>query len=153
EQSLMDQYFSRGKYAAKITAEVEDLPDNRVDIAITITEGDRARIRQINLVGNRTFSDDTLLENFKLRTPHWLSFIRQVDRYSREDLSGDLEMLESYYMDRGFADFAIESTQVAISPDKRDIFITINIIEGDRYKISDVRLGGDLVLPAEQLNS
>lgn len=152
EQSLIDQYFSRGKYAASIKAEVKDLPDNKVDIAITINEGDRARIRQINLVGNEKFTDEELLEQFELKTPTWLSWIRQDDRYSREALSGDLEKLRSYYMDRGFADFGVESTQVAISPDKRDMFITINLVEGDRYKISDVRLGGELVLPEGQLN-
>lgn len=152
EQSLIDQYFSRGKYSASIQAEVKELPDNKVDIAITINEGDRARIRQINVVGNRSFSDEDLLERFELKTPTWLSFIRQDDRYSREALSGDLEKLRSFYMDRGFADFGIESTQVAISPNKRDIFITINLQEGDRYKVSDVRLGGELVLPEAQLN-
>jgi len=153
EQSLIDQYFSRGKYAASIKAEVKELPDNKVDIAIKIKEGDRARIRQINLVGNHSFSDEELLEKFELHTPTWLSWIRQDDRYSREALSGDLEKLRSYYMDRGFADFGVESTQVAISPDKRDIFITINLVEGDRYRVSDVRLGGDLVLPEAQLNA
>ncbi len=152
EQSLTDQYFSRGKYAAKVTAAVEALPDNKVAIAITIKEGDRARIRQINLVGNRSFDDEVLLERFELKTPTWLSFIKQDDRYSREALSGDLETLRSYYMNRGFADFNIESTQVAISPDKRDIFVTINLLEGDRYRISDVRLAGDLVLSEAQLN-
>ncbi|MEZ5564380.1 MAG: outer membrane protein assembly factor BamA [Gammaproteobacteria bacterium] len=152
EQSLTDQYFSRGKYAATIKAEVNDLPDNKVDIAITIKEGDRARIRQINLVGNTSFSDKELLGQFELKTPDWLSWIRQDDRYSREALSGDLEKLRSFYMDRGFADFGVESTQVAISPDKGDIFITINLVEGERYKISDVRLGGELVLSEAQLN-
>jgi outer membrane protein insertion porin family len=152
EQSLVDQYFSRGKYSASVKAEVKELPDNKVDIAITIKEGDRARIRQINLVGNDSFSDEEILERFELRTPNWLSFIRQDDRYSREALSGDLEKLRSFYMDRGFADFGIESTQVAISPDKRDIFVTINLQEGERYTVSDVRLGGELVLPEAQLN-
>ena len=152
KQSLTDQYFSRGKYSATIQTEVKELPDNKVDIAITIKEGDRARIRQINLVGNKNFSDDDLLERFQLKTPTWLSWIRQDDRYSREALSGDLETLRSYYMDRGFADFGVESTQVAISPDKRDIFVTINLVEGDRYKVSDVRLGGELVLSEAQLN-
>jgi outer membrane protein insertion porin family len=151
EQSLTDQYFSRGKYAAKITAEVEELPDNKVNIAIKIKEGDRARIRQINVVGNKAFDDDTLLGIFTLRTPHLLSFFKQDDRYSREALQGDLEKLRSFYLDRGFADFAIESTQVAIAPDKRDMFITVNLREGDRYKVSDVQLGGDLVLPEDQL--
>jgi len=152
EQSLTDQYFSRGKYAASVKAEVKELPDNKVDVAITIKEGDRARIRQINLVGNRSFSDEDLLERLELKTPTWLSWIRQDDRYSREALSGDLEKLRSFYMDRGFADFGVESTQVAISPDKRDIFITVNLQEGDRYTVSDVRLGGDLVLAEAQLN-
>lgn len=152
EQSLTDQYFSRGKYAAKVTAAVDALPDNKVAIAITIKEGDRAKIRQINLVGNRSFTDKDILERFELKTPTWLSFIKQDDRYSREALSGDLETLRSFYMDRGFADFNIESTQVAISPDKRDIFVTINLLEGDRYRISDVRLAGDLVLTETQLN-
>jgi outer membrane protein insertion porin family len=152
EQSLTDQYFSRGKYAASVKAEVKELPDNKVDIAITIKEGDRARIRQINLVGNHSFTDEQLLENFELKTPTWLSWIRQDDRYSREGLSGDLEKLRSFYMNRGFADFGVESTQVAISPDKKDIFITINLVEGERYKVSNVRLGGNLVLPEAQLN-
>ena len=95
EQSLTDQYFSRGKYAAKVTAAVEGLPDNKVAIAITIKEGDRARIRQINLVGNSSFTDEEILERFELKTPTWLSFIKQDDRYSREALSGDLETLRS----------------------------------------------------------
>ena len=152
EQSLTDQYFSQGKYAAKVTTEVEELPGNTVKIAINIKEGERARIRQINLVGNSSYSDKDLLDAFELRTPGWLSFIRQDDRYSREALSGDLESLTSYYMDRGFADFAIESTQVAISPNKQDIFITVNIVEGERYTISDVQLAGELILTEEQLN-
>jgi len=152
EQSLTDQYFSQGKYAAKVKAEVEEVEGNKVRIAIKIVEGDRARIRQINLVGNKSYSDKELLKSFKLKTPHLTSFIRQDDRYSREALQGDLETLRSFYMDRGFADFAIESTQVAISPEKDDIFITVNINEGDRYKISDVRLAGDLILDQKQLN-
>ena len=152
KQSLTDQYFSQGKYAAKVEAEVEEVTGNKVKIAIKIKEGERARIRQINLVGNTSYSDEDLREDFALRTPHFLSFIRKDDRYSREALSGDLEMLRSYYMDRGFADFRIESTQVAISPDKQDIYITINIVEGDRYKIADVQLAGELILEEAQLN-
>ena len=152
EQSLTDQYFSQGKYAARVTSEVEEVPGNKVRIAINIKEGDRARIRQINIVGNTTYKDKDLLDAFELRTPHLLSFIRKDDRYSREALSGDLETLRSYYMDRGYADFAIESTQVAIAPDKEDIFITINLIEGDRYTISDVRLAGELILTDAALN-
>ena len=152
ERSLTDQYYSQGKYAAEISTKVEELPDNNVGISINIKEGDRAKIRQINIVGNRTFPDKDILEILELQTPNWLSWIRQDDRYSREAMSGDLEMLRSYYMDRGFADFSLESTQVAISPDKKDIFITINVVEGDRYVVSDVRLAGDLVLLPDQLN-
>ncbi len=152
EQSLTDQYFSQGKYAAKVEAEVEEIPGNKVKIAIKIKEGERALIQQINIVGNKSYSDEDLRDNFALRTPHLLSFIRKDDRYSREALSGDLEILRSFYMDRGFADFRIESTQVAISPSKKDIFITINIVEGERYEIADVRLAGELILGEEQLN-
>lgn len=152
EQSLTDQYFSRGKYAARVETEVEDLPDNKVRIAIKIVEGDRARIRQINIVGNHSFSDEEILEGFQLKMPNWLSFIRQDDRYSREALQGDLETLRSFYMDQGFADFRIESTQVALSPDKKDIFITANLVEGERYKVADVKLAGNLILPEEELN-
>jgi len=151
ERSLTEEYFAQGKYAASVTAEIKELPDNKVDINIDIKEGDRARIRQINIVGNTVFEDDDLLDVFQLRTPHLLSFIRQDDRYSREALQGDLETLRSYYMDRGYADFALDSTQVAISPDKKDIFITVNIVEGDRYTVSDVKLAGNLILPESAL--
>lgn len=152
ERSLTEEYFSQGKYAASVKAEVKDLPDNQVDIAIVIVEGDRARIRQINIVGNSAFADDELLDVFRLRTPHWLSWLRQDDRYSREALQGDLESLRSYYMDRGYADFVLDSVQVAISPDKKDIFITVNIVEGEVYTVADVKLAGDLILPEEALS-
>ena len=151
ERSLTEEYFAQGKYAATVKAEVKELPDNKVDINISIKEGDRARIRQINIVGNTVFEDKDLLEAFSLRTPHLLSFIRQDDRYSREALQGDLESLRSYYMDRGYADFNLDSAQVAISPDKKDIFITVNIVEGDRYTISDVKLAGELIVPESAL--
>jgi len=151
ERSLTDEYFAQGKYAASVKAEVKDLPGNMVDININIKEGDRARIRQINIVGNAIYDDKALLDIFQLRTPHWLSFIRQDDRYSREALQGDIESLRSYYMDRGYADFNIDSTQVAISPNKKDIFITINIVEGQVYTVSDVKLAGDLILPESSL--
>jgi outer membrane protein insertion porin family len=152
EQSLTDQYFSQGKYGAQVKAEVENLPDNRVRIAIKITEGERARIRQINIVGNKAFDDEEILDEFQLKMPNWLSFIRQDDRYSREALQGDLETLRSFYMDRGFADFGLDSTQVALSPDKKDIFITANVTEGERYKIADIKLAGELILTEKELN-
>lgn len=152
QQSLTDQYFSQGKYAARITTDVTDLPDNKVSIAINIKEGDRSRMRQINVVGNHSFSDEDILDSFKLKMPNWLSFVRQDDRYSREALQGDLETLRSFYMDQGFADFRIESTQVALSPAKSDVFVTINIVEGERYTISGVRLAGELILGEDELN-
>ena len=151
ERSLTEEYFAQGKYAASVKAEVKELPDNLVNVNIEIKEGDRARIQQINIVGNTIFDDEELLDSFKLRTPHWLSFFSQDDRYSREALQGDIESLRSYYMDRGYADFRIDSTQVAISPDKKDIFITINIVEGERYTVSDVKLAGDLILDESAL--
>ena len=109
-------------------------------IAITIKEGKRAKIRQINIVGNESYREQDIRENFTLDTANWLSWIRQDDRYAKESLSGDLETLRSFYMDRGYADFRIESTQVAISPDKQDIYVTINIHEGEQYKISEIKM-------------
>lgn len=150
-QSLTEEYYSRGKYAARITPTVEPLDGNRVRVSIDIEEGDRAKIRQVNIVGNTQFSDEDITSNFELRTGNWLSFIRQNDRYSKEALEGDLEKIRSYYMDRGFADFRVDDAQVQISPDKRDIFVTISITEGDRYTISDIKLAGEMVVPEEDL--
>ncbi|HEX5648085.1 MAG TPA: outer membrane protein assembly factor BamA, partial [Steroidobacteraceae bacterium] len=150
---LTDQYYSRGKYAVKVDTKVEEVPGNRVKIAVDIVEGKRSKIRQINVVGNEAFSDEELLEQFKLRTPNWLSWYRQDDRYSREELSGDIEKLRSHYLDRGYANMDVESTQVAIAPDKDDIFITLNVREGDVYRVSDVKIAGNLVVPEEQLRA
>jgi outer membrane protein insertion porin family len=151
KQYLTDQYFSRGKYAVRVDAKVEEQPGNRVKVKIDIKEGKRAKIRQINLVGNEKFEDGEVLEEFELKTPNWLSWYRQNDRYSRESLQGDLEKLRSFYMDRGFANFEIDSTQVAIAPEKDDIFITVNVNEGEVYKVSEVKLAGNFVVPEEQL--
>jgi outer membrane protein insertion porin family len=153
QQFLKEQYFSRGKYAVVIDANVIERPNNTVRIKVDVKEGDRARIRQVNVVGNHNFGEDEVREGFELDTANWLSWIRQDDRYAKESLSGDLETLRSFYMDRGFADFRVESTQVAISPDKKDIFITINIHEGERYTISDIKMVGDMVVPEEQLRN
>ncbi|HEY8521780.1 MAG TPA: outer membrane protein assembly factor BamA [Gammaproteobacteria bacterium] len=152
-QALTEQYFSQGKYAAKVTPKVEPLEDNRVRVSIEIEEGDRARIRQINIVGNTAFSDEEILDNFQLSTGGFLSFLRDNNRYSKEALEGDLETLRSFYMDRGYADFRWDDVRVSISPDKRDIFITISITEGDLYTIRDVRLAGDMVVPEDQLRA
>ena len=150
-QFMTQEYFERGKYAVKVNPSVTELPGNKVSINVVIEEGARAKIRQINVVGNETFNDDTLRKEFELRTPHLTSFYKKDDRYAREALAGDLEHLQSYYMDRGYANFAVESTQVAISPDKRDMFITINIHEGERYTVSDAKITGDFVVPEPEL--
>ena len=150
-QFLTEQYHGQGKYGATVTPVVEPLPDNRVRVAIEIKEGERSQIREISIIGNTVFDDEELIDNFELSTGSWLSFIRNDNRYSKEALEGDLETLRSYYMDRGYADFRIESPQVTISPDRRDIFVTISISEGDLYTISDVSIAGDTVIPETQL--
>jgi outer membrane protein insertion porin family len=144
---LQDQYGARGKYAARIDAQVEEVPGNRVKIKIDIVEGKRAKIRQINIVGNHTFREKDILEAFELKTPNLLSFYKQDDRYSRESLQGDLEKLRSFYMDRGYANFEVDSTQVAIAPEKDDIFITVNVNEGEVFKVKEVKLAGTFVVP------
>jgi len=144
---LREQYYDRGKYGVVVETSVLERPNNTVGVRIDVVEGDRAKIRQVNLVGNQAFEEKDIREGFELDTGNWLSWIRQDDRYSKEALEGDLELLRSYYMNRGYADFRVDSTQVAISPNKKDIFITIGIHEGDLYTISDVKLVGDMVIP------
>ncbi|HYQ70452.1 MAG TPA: outer membrane protein assembly factor BamA, partial [Gammaproteobacteria bacterium] len=151
EQELERQYFSRGKYAVRIKTTVTPLERNRVGILIDISEGQAARIKQINIIGNHTFTDKELLDEFSLTTPTWLSAITKSDQYSKQGLSADLETLRTYYLDRGYLKFHINSTQVSITPDKKDIYVTINITEGDQYRISIVKLSGDLVVPAEEI--
>ena len=151
EQELKRQYLSRGRYAAEVQTTVTPLERNRVGISMAVNEGDVAKIRGINIVGSQAFSEQTLLEQFVLRTPGWLTWYTKHDQYSKPKLSADLETLRSFYQDRGYLDFAIESTQVSITPDKRDIYITVNIIEGEKYAISDVRLEGQMLVPREEL--
>ena len=152
-QFLTDQYFSRGKYAVRIDSTVEDVPGNRVKVKIDVKEGKRAKIRQINLVGTSKFENKEILDGFELKTPNWLSWYRQDDRYSRESLQGDLEKLRSFYMDRGYANFDIQSTQVAIAPEKDDIFVTVNVDEGEVFKLADVKLAGNFVVPEAELRN
>ena len=151
KQYLTDQYFSRGKYAVRVDTKVEEVPGNKVKLTIDVNEGKRARIRQINIAGNTSFTDEELREEFELNTPNWLSWYRQDDRYSRESLSGDLEKLRSYYMDRGYANFHVTSTQVAIAPEKDDIFVTVNVDEGDVFRVSEIKLAGNMVVPESEL--
>jgi len=149
EQELKRQYLSRGKYAAVITTTVTPLERNRVGINFQVNEGDVAKIRQIKIIGNKAIKESTLLDLFQLTTPGWLTWYTKNDQYSRQKLSADLENLRSYYLNRGYLDFNIDSTQVSITPDKKDIYITLSITEGEMYTVSAVRFAGDLVLPEE----
>ena len=152
QQFLKEQYYDRGKYGVVVNSDVIDRPNNTVLVSIEVKEGERAKIRQVNIIGNRSFDEKEIREDFELDTANWLSWIRQDDRYAKEAMGGDLETLRSFYMDRGYADFRVESTQVAISPNKKDIYVTINLHEGQQYKISDTKVVGKMVIPEEQLS-
>ena len=151
EKEMRRQYFNRGKYAVKITTTVTPLERNRVGVTIAVEEGEAARIRAINVVGNQVFEADDLLDEFQLTTGNWMSWITDDNQYSKEKLTADLESLRSYYLDRGYINFNITSTQVTITPDKRDIYITINVDEGDEFTVKEVKLAGDLVVSEEEL--
>ncbi len=151
QQELRRAYFSLGKYAVQIETTVTPLPRNRVGINIDISEGRAARIKQINVVGNTSFEEDDLLDLFVLRTTGMWSWLSKDDQYSKQKLSADLESLRSYYLDRGFINFNIDSTQVSITPDKKDVYITINITEGDVFTVSDIKLAGEFKVPEEEL--
>ena len=144
-QGIQEVYSGRGRYGTTVDIEVEDLPRNRVSIDMTVNEGEESRIRDVNVVGNSTFADEDLLDLMDLGTKPWYLPFSRRDRYSREQLTGDLETLTSYYLDSGFARFNIDSTPVTITPDNEQIYITVNISEGQRYQISRVDLVGDLV--------
>ena len=150
-QFLTEQYFAHGRYDVRIDPKVEEVNGNLVDVHVEIAEGKRARIRQINVVGNEHFSDKELLANLELKESNLLSFYRQDDRYSKQSLEGDLEKIRSYYMDRGYADFEITSTQVAMAPEKNDLFVTVNVFEGHTWKTGAVKLAGRFVVPQEIL--
>lgn len=153
QQELTKQYFNRGKYNVKVRPSVKRLDRNRVEVTITISEGKASKIRHLNIVGNRTFTDAEIMEEFEAKTTNWLSWYRRDDQYSREKLSGDLEKLRNFYLDRGYVDFQVESTQVSISPDKRDIFINANISEGEVYKVGKIRLTGDFIVSEELMRA
>lgn len=150
EQELRRQFFNEGKYGVVLKSEVTPLERNRVAINIDIQEGETARIKGLNIVGNRSFEDALLLSLFQSKPGGWLSWFTKEDQYSRQKLAGDLEQLKSYYLDRGYLNFKIRSTQVTISPDKKDIYITINIDEGEIYTLSDIRITGELVVDAQE---
>ncbi|MGA0586041.1 outer membrane protein assembly factor BamA [Dyella sp. KRB-257] len=151
KQELITQYYNRGKYNVSIDPHVTRLDRNRVALDIEIREGKVAKLKEINIVGNTRFTDKQIEDNFESGTTNWMSWYSKNDQYSREKLSGDLEKLQSYYMNRGYADFGVDSTQVTIAPDKREMYIAASIKEGEIYKVSGVHLLGKLILPEETL--
>lgn len=151
EQELKRQYLSQGRYAVDVKVTVTPLERNRVAIKFVVNEGEVAKIKQINIVGAKAFKDTDLLKLMALSTSGWLTWYTKNDQYSKQKLSGDLETLRSYYMNQGYLEFNVESTQVSISADKQDIYITINISEGQKYTISSVKLAGNLLLPEAEL--
>jgi len=142
---LKQQYLAKGKYAVEISPTVTPLPRNRVGINFDLFEGSVARIKEISFVGNKDFSESTLRGLFALTTPGWLTWYTDADKYSREKLERDIEELKSFYLNRGYLEFKVEPPQVTISPDRKDIFITLTINEGKPYKVSSVKLAGDLI--------
>ena len=151
EQEIKRQYLAQGKYGATVKTVVSPLERNRVGVRFEIEEGVVAKIRDINIVGNNAFSLDDLRAEFLLTTPNWMSWWNKDDQYSKQKLTADLETLKSFYMNKGYLEFSIDSTQVSISPDKQDIYITVNVTEGEKYTISDVKLAGELQVPQEDL--
>ncbi len=152
EQELLQQYYSRGRYGVRIKSEVQPLERNRVAITIDIAEGKTASITRINIVGNRAFSDKELLKQLQSSTTGWFSFFTKDDQYSKQKLGADLESLRSFYLDRGYLKFNVDSTQVSITPDKEDVYITINVTEGEPYTIQEVQLAGEFgVVPEQEL--
>lgn len=151
EQEIKRQYLSQGKYGATVKTVTTPLERNRVAVRFDIEEGAVSKIRNINIVGNQAFKTEELLEQFKLTTPDWLSWWNKNDQYSKQKLTADLESLRSFYMNQGYLEFNIDSTQVSITPDKRDIYLTVNITEGEKYNVTDVKLAGELLVPEEEL--
>lgn len=150
-QELKKRYVAYGKYGVSVTAAVTELERNRVSIAFNVVEGDVSKIKQINLLGNHAYGEDELLEMMKLSTPNWMSWLSKNDQYSKQKLSADMEVLRSFYMDNGYLEFNIDSTQVSITPDKKDIYITINFTEGPKYTVSKVDVKGNTLVPKEEI--
>ncbi|MEP7182434.1 MAG: outer membrane protein assembly factor BamA [Betaproteobacteria bacterium] len=151
EQEMKRQYITRGKYAAKVTTTVTPQERNRVAINFTVEEGESAKIARINVVGAIAFPEKTLLDEMTLTTPGWTTWYTKNDQYSKQKLQADLEKVRSFYQNRGYLEFNVDSTQVSITPDKEDIFITVNITEGPQFTVSEVRLAGELMAPEAEL--
>jgi outer membrane protein insertion porin family len=153
EQELKRQYLTRGYYAAEVTATVTPIDRDRVALLFSVDEGPSAKIRQINFIGNKAFSSATLLDEMQLATPNWFSWYTKNDLYSKDRLTGDLGNVRAYYLNRGYLEFNVDSTQVSITPDREDMYLTVALHEGEPYTISGIRLAGDLLDRAEELNS
>src|SRR5690554_109289 len=151
ELEILRSYIAQGRYNARVKATAEELPRNRVAVRLDINEGSVAAIQHINIIGNKDFSDEELIDLFELRTSSWWNSLTNKDKYARERLSGDLESLRSFYLNRGYLDFSVESSQVSISPDKKQVFIAIALDEGPQYTISDIHLRGNLIVEEEEL--
>ncbi|MCX7186512.1 MAG: outer membrane protein assembly factor BamA [Methylophilales bacterium] len=151
EQEIKRQYLSQGKYGATVKTIVSPLERNRVAVRFEIEEGEVSKIRDINIVGNQIFSTDDLRAQLILTTPNWMSWWNKNDQYSKQKLNADLEALRSFYMNQGYLEFNIDSTQVSITPDKKDIYITVNVTEGEKYTISEVKLAGEMLVPEDEL--
>lgn len=153
EQELKRQYLSKGLYGMQITTTITPIERNRVNVTFAVDEGEVAKIAQINIVGNKAFSDGELKELLSLTTPGWFTWYSKSDQYSKQKLTGDIEALRSFYQNRGYLEMQVESTQISITPDKKDIYITINLNEGDKYTVSDIRLEGEMFGREQELAS
>ncbi|HTO56295.1 MAG TPA: outer membrane protein assembly factor BamA, partial [Pseudomonadales bacterium] len=145
ELELKRQYLARGLYSVGVKSTVTPVERNRVNVAIQVDEGDAAHIRAISFTGNKAFSDGDLRDEIDLSTEGWFTWYTKRDQYARQKLTADLESLRSFYLNRGYLDFSVESTQVSISPNKDDVYITINLVEGERYTLSDIKLSGEML--------
>jgi outer membrane protein insertion porin family len=152
-QELNRQYNNRGKYSVSISPNVEKLDRNRVNLTLNIKEGKAAKIRHINLIGNESFPEEDITKGWESHTSNWLSWYKRDDQYSREKLSGDIEKLNAWYLDRGYVDFSLDSTQVAISGDRKDMYLTAGMTEGEVYSVSTVTVSGETVLPKEEIET
>jgi outer membrane protein insertion porin family len=148
---LKEQYMAMGKYSVRVTPEILQLERNRVDVLVKIKEGDESSIQHLNIVGNKVYSDYELKALFELGERPLITLFSSQDQYAREKLAGDLERLRSFYMDRGYINFSIDSTQVSITPDKSGVYITINLSEGEQYRVRDIKVSGETILPKEDI--
>ncbi|MET0319822.1 MAG: outer membrane protein assembly factor BamA [Duganella sp.] len=153
EQELKRQYLSRGLYGVKLVTTVTPLERNRVNITFAVDEGEIAKIKEINIVGNKVFSDKELKDQLALNTGGWFDWYTKSNQYSKTKLTGDIESLKSYYLNRGYIEMNIDSTQVSITPDKKDIYITINITEGEKYNVADIKFEGETFGREDELRS